>query len=84
MPARQELEAERRKHFPKDGSADKKGSVQGYYEGGPGAGQRIASFFHGLFRLCYLLVKWGLIVAILAGIVVVGLRWRKARDAKRF
>lgn len=82
-----ELEAERRKHFPKDGSkspydkSSKSRSGKGLFSS---TGGFLAGFFHGLFTLLWFLVKWGLVVAVIAGLGVVFLRWRKARDAKRF
>ncbi|CAO1631591.1 unnamed protein product [Parajaminaea phylloscopi] len=79
-----ELEAERRRHFPKDGS--KPGTTKGKKSGRKllGGGHAIARFFGGLVGFIWFLVKWGLVVAAFAGVVVVALRWRKARDAKRF
>lgn len=83
-----DLEAERKKHFPKDG---KKGSVEDFYQGGGShdAPRRsshaaIKGFFGGLFAFFFFLVKWGLIVALLGAVVYAGLKWQKARDAKRF
>lgn len=77
-----ELEAERRKHFPKDGSsaAGDKGKSRRRYS----TKHFFSGFFSGLFGLVWFLVKWGLVVAAIAGAVVVFLRWRKTRDAKRF
>jgi heme/copper-type cytochrome/quinol oxidase subunit 2 len=39
---------------------------------------------HGVYHLIVFLVKWGIVVAVLAALVIVGLRYRKKRDAKRF
>lgn len=79
----EELEAERRKHFPKDGSKpllgygnDKHHKLFSVHA--------IADLFSGLFSLGWFLVKCGLVIAALAGGAVAFLRWRKARDAKRF
>lgn len=83
------LEAERRKHFPTE--AEKKGSVQDFYQGGgskkaPSRSSHgaIKGFFAGLFGFFFFVIKWGIILAALAGLVYFGLKWQKAKDAKRF
>lgn len=81
-----ELAAERLKHFPKDGSKSPYDTSSSRRGGGlfSSTGGFLAGFFHGIFTFLWFLIKWGLVVAVIAGLAVVGLRWRKARDAKRF
>lgn len=87
----EDLEAERKKHFPTDASGNKHSSTQDFYQGGgshnaPARSTHgaIKGFLGGVFSVVAFVVKWGLILAALAGLVFVGLKWQKARDAKRF
>ncbi|CAO1637213.1 unnamed protein product [Sympodiomycopsis kandeliae] len=85
-----ELEAERKKHFPTDGSKQNTAGSDFYQGGGSkNAPYRsthgvIKGFFGGLFSIFKFVIKWGFILALLAGVVYLGLKWQKARDAKRF
>ncbi|PWN22005.1 hypothetical protein BCV69DRAFT_281910 [Microstroma glucosiphilum] len=73
-----ELLAERRKHFSPE--AIKSAKAGSDYT----TAYRASSFVHGVYHLIVFLVKWGIVVAVLAALVILGLRYRKKRDVKRF
>ncbi|EPQ26668.1 uncharacterized protein PFL1_05648 [Pseudozyma flocculosa PF-1] len=52
--------------------------------GGAGSGFSIGGFFAGLFGFAFTLVKWGLVLAVIAALVLVGLKYQKRQNAKRF
>jgi mannose-binding lectin 2 len=91
----QQLRQEKMKHFPeKFGQKSKKkswsfgGNTKGYssdvVDGKSGGGGGFFGLVGALFRFVFWLVKWGLIVAAVGALVMLGLQYQKRQNMKRF